>query len=177
MKNLLLSITLIAGCIDPPDTRPEEGRWLHNTAVTVRVLSNAPESSAIAMRNRAIRDMYLWSDAIVARGCEVPFHFVEDEVDADRMIDFLPRELWATTGAVGATYGSRIEILTQADGTLDMWINDPSWIVLVHELGHALGLGHNDSDPDSVMQSASNPDMLPLVAVDINNAVAEIGCK
>lgn len=169
-KSLILLI-VVSACTTSEPAPPFP--WPEGTKIAIVVETGAPLESARAFTERMQADMELWNDALVARGCSAPFHYVTNPQEASARIRLLNKDQWIYPGAIGVTTESEIHILAEGDGTLDTYIHDPAWIVGVHELGHTLGLGHN-SYADSVMQEHGSPSAAPIVERDVLEAMTWI---
>jgi hypothetical protein len=113
-------------------------------------------------------------------GCPVPF----EVADEGHTVEMIPRERWPHgSGTLGITFDNYNSPIT--DPAAGEWIDvmdfypdqEPiDWAVpvLLHELGHAMGLQHVDSGASVMMSSAFRPD---VQYDDVINAAAQLGCE
>lgn len=111
-----------------------------------------------------------WSRPLLALGCQDPFE------GSDRQdVDLVSLADWPDPNAAAKINDAHI--IVRGDSA-DWYVeHDPTYGIVTHELGHALGLIHVDPDvdPESVMHAAggkSEPS-----ALDIQNAAVMIGCR
>ena len=165
-----LALILVTGCTGLPD-----GTWSEDTPVTARVDTNVTEPSRLAFHDRVRRDVQTWTDALATVGCPPPFHYTEDD-DAIGLVTLTSNAAWRWPGYVGIfDVDSTIHIRAEGDGTIDTYANDPTWSVGVHELGHALGLGHNVYTDSVMCVEATCVEATPS-ARDVRDAAAVLGC-
>jgi predicted Zn-dependent protease len=173
MKLIIALSLLLSACVIEPDVNT---LWTDETRVAVLVTSGASIESAQAFSERMQRDMAMWNTALEARGCAAPFRYVTNLHDADVTIYLRHKSDWPFTGSIGAQFADAIHILSEGDGSLDSYVDDPMWNVGLHELGHGLGLGHSVY-VDSVMGDGDVPMMgLPLSRRDVDDAARALGC-
>lgn len=147
MKKITIALLFLVGCWqDLPDPY-----WHDGQKITATVQTDISDDSAQAYKDRVRADAELWNHGLEALGCPAPFDYVDEAIDNTGLI-ILSADEKAAGEWYGATYDSPsvIYIRPDGDGTLDQWIVQPTWNVVEHELGHALGLEHN-MNPDSIM--------------------------
>ena len=110
----------------------------------------------------------LWSGPLVARGCQDPFRGVDKQP-----VILVPDAQWSNPTLIGLTSTDKIIV---KGNVLEMVRNHAYQTVIVHELGHALGLEHVGTvdDSESVMHT-SNDHLTPSLK-DLDNVVALLGC-
>jgi predicted Zn-dependent protease len=173
MKIITTLVLALSACTIEPDANT---LWTDGTRVAVLVTSGASIESAQAFSDRMQRDMELWNTALEMRGCASPFRYVTNLYDADVTIYLRHKSDWPFTGSIGAQFADAIHILSEGDGSLDTYVNDPMWNVGLHELGHGLGLEHSVY-VDSVMGDGDVAMVgLPLSRRDVDDAARSLGC-
>lgn len=175
-------IALMTACTDEPAKEPPFS-WRDNQPVHVFTEPTLPSASSQAFHRRARTDINRWRDGLMAVGCPAPFHYVPDVSDElPNSMRLVPTENWdRTDGAIGVWFDGIVFIRAEGDGTLDTYADDPTWIVGLHELGHAMGLGHAElivGEPSIMTTYRMYPvdPSKPLPARDIRDAACLLEC-
>jgi hypothetical protein len=135
-----------------------------------------PRSRAL-WQDRVRSDVDRWGDALEARGCARPFSYEPTNPDA-REVRLVPVSSWTHGTAVGWWHNGLVEIRAATDGTIDRYAHDPTWTVLLHELGHAMDMQHVDYPS---LMTAKGPSYevdptAPIPARDVDSAAQLLGC-
>jgi hypothetical protein len=175
---LLAALVVLAGCVaGSPESFVTGGDGPANETASVdadnpwgeRTLSVAVEAPSGDDRDNeplVRRALGYWTaNAEAYAGYQVSFRLVDDAFDADVVVEFV-REVTGcddvdeaagcaphVTAQSEVDRPMRLEVLTGLD-------DDSTVLVLKHELGHVLGLGHDD-DPAEIMSASERLATLP----------------
>lgn len=153
--------------------------WDNVPGAEVRAESFAPGVSTDAWRDEVQRAMTTWSTHLAPLGCAPPFVMSADTV-GDHAVELIDNANWDYVGIDGVTYG---DAPTQPAGSIAVRTgpDDPikavpwRYSVLLHELGHAIGLGHADpANGPSIMTPKETA--WTLTDDDVAAAACVIGC-
>ena len=107
-----------------------------------------------------------WTGPLVLRGCRDPF-----SGPSTQPVILVPDAEWPDDSSNGHTEADEIIV----EGTVEqLMVNHAYQSVIVHELGHALGLVHVPETEDSVMHSPNNE--LHPSKEDLDNVAVRLGC-
>ncbi len=171
---LILLLTLASACVTPKvldgfydlyvtPIRPEVVGDLH---LTLSDWTSYVESAAL-----------IWNEALADLGCEPIFHVTSDPREAAYPVTLYATEAWPHTGRLqgelGHTFTGRV-----GDGHVDVRARertDEPFYAVLHELGHALGVGHAERDPTAVMAPVLSLSAT-LTVSDLDMLRAASGC-
>jgi hypothetical protein len=108
----------------------------------------------------------LWNDALIARGCPVPFTVGPE----GHRIELVPMERWRYDTAAGYTDTQSIQVRVRDDGSM----RDDGTVV--HELGHALGLDHASAAFGPSVMIGKGHETRVVLERDAAAAACELGC-
>jgi hypothetical protein len=173
IKLCLIFLLAATGC--------ERELWQNDVPVKAMTMGSNAFAAAV-WEDRVQLDIYQWR-SLLPEGCPMPFHFDQDDPEA-RQVWLVPQSEWRKKGAIGfyhegrnpwnsATPYSSISILALDDGSLDLYAYEPTWTVLMHELGHAMGLNHADPKYGSSVMLPAGEQVQPR---DIEAAAFALGC-
>ena len=156
MRGLIVVVAACAGCADTWTG------WEDVPTATLTPQAAAPleaEWSAFVVDQAAV-----WSTALAASGCMSPFTIG----DGGHIIALVPAADWSYGDDVAGMTTDRIEVREAKTGGVRRSA------MLLHELGHALGLDHADpSFGASVMIAKPGSE---LAARDVAAAACRLGC-
>jgi hypothetical protein len=145
----------------------------------VRPESRDPAVSGAQWRAEVTAAVDEWAALLAERGCEAPFVVSTDSV-GDHPVRLIANADWDGDKVDGRTWS---DAPTQPPGSIEIrggmgrpgkeisWRRD----VLMHELGHALGLGHADRElAFSIMTPTFSTS--EVTADDVSAAACELGC-
>lgn len=151
--------------------------WIDEMPVRATHDTQMLQSSELLWKARVRADVEEWGDRLEAIGCARPFRYSEEAGAGE--IRLVQRNRWTHGRDVGHWSHGLIEIRAETDGTIDRYASDPQWIVLRHELGHAMGLQHVDYDLERpTIMTARGPmyEIVDLPDADVASAGHLIGC-
>jgi hypothetical protein len=156
MKGALVVLALLTGCLD--------SKWEDVPGAKVTPVAEPPHQDGWAVTVQTAVDT--WAAVLRDYGCPAPFVMAED----GHPIRFVYDE----TGDNGIQWGAG---LGGPGPSIEIRARDVDNVTLVlHELGHALGLGHADA---AFGGSLMVPKIFPgtvLTSRDIEAAACELGC-
>lgn len=142
---------LSTGCVD---------EWFFPNAVLTPVANDELETQWREVVDRAALQ---WNIRLQSLGCEAPFVVG----DGGNEVILVPRARWSHGDSV---------VGLQTDDTLEIRGDSPTTVssVLMHEMGHAMGLDHVDrSERPSVMNAIAAPS---IYDEDVAQAALAMGC-
>lgn len=153
--------------------------WDNVPGAVVRPESHDPRVSDAAWRDEVLTAVGTWNKQLEAVGCGWPFMMSSDTV-GDHRVELIDNADWTYPDIDGVTFG---DAPTQPAGSISIRSgpDDPikavSWrySVLLHELGHGIGLDHSDPANGSSIMTPTETSHI-LQPADVAAAACLIGC-
>jgi hypothetical protein len=163
VKAALVLVAAAAGCAQP------WSGWDDAPTAHVTAGSDLPAFAA-PWRAQVERDVGTWNAELTAIGCPAPFEIAA----GGHPVTLVPVGTWGADSAIaGMTDSERIRVQVAwivIDGEVL-----PHPVILLHELGHALGLGHADAinGPAAMTPEPTSDTLQPR---DVAAAACVMGC-
>lgn len=151
--------------------------WDDVPGAVLRPESHDPDVAPELWRAAVLAAAGEWNDKLAAVDCPAPFDLRPVDVGA-HPVRLITRADWTNGDDIdGLTIG---DAATEPPGSIEIRSSheaDVLWRpVLLHELGHALGLHHADSTPPTVMCAWDSCSTTYVTDTDVARAACAMGC-
>lgn len=143
--------------------------WDDVPTAKVTAKSELPMFTA-AWETRVAKDVELWNSSLTSIGCPAPFELA----DNGHSVVLVQAGTWDFESSIaGMTSENGIKVQVALFVVNNEVLPHP--VILLHELGHAIGLNHSDSifGPSAMTPEPTSDSLLPR---DIEAAACSMGC-